>query len=142
MLAPDGTVLAADGTLTGRTALFAVAPDSDQPVRLKAADAVVTGPAQIYAEHVTVGGHRITIVTGTHSDIESRINGMFARMLLIGIPAFLLLALVTVWLVVGRALRPVERMRAAVTEITDAEPVPARPGAAHRRRDRRAWPAP
>ena len=46
-------------------------------------------------------------------------NETFARLLLIGLPTLLLLAGATVWLVVGRALRPVEQIRRAVTDITD-----------------------
>lgn len=121
VLDADGsTVLASDATLTGMSALFAVAPGSDEPVRQKAADSVVTGPAQIFAEHVTIGGHRLAIVTGTASDFETLINGAFRTLIYFGAPSFLLLAMLTVWLVVGRSLRPVERIRAAVTEITDA----------------------
>jgi signal transduction histidine kinase len=122
VLDTDGhTVLASDSTLVGMPALFAVAPGSDQPVRQKAADAVVTGPAQIFAEHVVIGGRRLVIVTGTASDFETQIDESFARLVYIGAPVFLLLAFATVWLVVGRALRPVERIRLAVTEITAAD---------------------
>lgn len=47
----------------------------------------------------------------------------FAWLLIIGLPALLLLACATVWLVVGRALRPVERIRQAVTDISDVSAV-------------------
>jgi signal transduction histidine kinase len=121
VLDADGsTVLASDATLTGLPALFAVAPGSDVPVRQKAADGVVTGPAQILAERFTVGGHAFVVVTGTASDFETQIDESFAHLLFFGAPALLLLAWTTVWLVVGRALRPVERIRLAVTEITEA----------------------
>ena len=45
--------------------------------------------------------------------------------LLIGVPAILLLASGTVWLVAGRALRPVEQIRRTTTEITAADFQPA-----------------
>jgi signal transduction histidine kinase len=43
-----------------------------------------------------------------------------ARLLIIGVPCLLVLACGTVWLVAGRALRPVEQIRGAVTAITSA----------------------
>ena len=45
----------------------------------------------------------------------------FARLLVIGVPGLLVLACGTIWLVVGRALRPVERIRGAVTAISHAD---------------------
>jgi signal transduction histidine kinase len=41
--------------------------------------------------------------------------------LLLAVPVVLILAAITVWLIVGRALRPVEHIRRAVTEITSAD---------------------
>ena len=53
--------------------------------------------------------------------VISQINQTFARLLIIGVPFLLVLACGTVWLVVGRALRPVEQIRGAVTAITSAD---------------------
>ena len=119
VLAEDGTVLAATRTLTGRPAVYSLPPGSDTPVRQKAAEGVVAGEVVTYGEHLTVGGRPVAIVTTSPTTTRTQINETFARLLLIGLPALLVLAGGTVWLVVGRALRPVEQIRRTVTDITD-----------------------
>lgn len=121
VLTADGRVLAATSTLRGRPALYILPTGSSTPVRQKAADAVVPRAvvAAVYGRHVTVGGRSVSIVTGSTSPLVRQVKVTFTWLVLIGLPALLLLACATVWLVVGRALRPVERIRRAVTDITD-----------------------
>ena len=136
MLASDGTVLAATRTLAGQPALYTLAAGSATPVRQRAADRVLASDLSVYGERATAGGQPVTIITTTGTYLRSQINQTFAWLLVIGVPFLLVLAGGTVWLVVGRALRPVEQIRGAVTAITQRRPVAARPGARHRRRDR------
>jgi signal transduction histidine kinase len=119
VLSADGRVLAATRTLAGLPAVYVLPTGSGTPVRQKAAEGVVPGEVTVYGEHVTVAGRPATIITGTPTTLLSQVNETFARLLLIGLPALLLLAGGTVWIVVGRALRPVEEIRGAVTAITD-----------------------
>jgi signal transduction histidine kinase len=119
VLAGDGSVLAATRTLTGLPAVYSLPPGTDTPVRQKAADGVVAGEVVAYGEHLTVGGRPISIVATSPTTTRSQINETFARLLLVGLPALLVLAGGTIWLVVGRALRPVEQIRRTVTDITD-----------------------
>jgi signal transduction histidine kinase len=121
VLAPDGAVLSATRALLGSPAVYQLAPGSDVPVRQSAANGVLSGEVTVVATRAAVSGQPVTIVTMTTTDPLSQINETFARLLLIGVPGILVLASVTVWLVVGRALRPVERIRHAVTEITAAD---------------------
>jgi signal transduction histidine kinase len=120
VLAPDGTVLAATRNLAGLPALYTLAPGSPTPVRQPAADRVLPSDLSVYGERVTVGGRPVTIVTTTRTYLRSQVNETFARLLVIGVPFLLVLACGTVWLVVGRTLRPVEQIRGAVTAITSA----------------------
>jgi signal transduction histidine kinase len=119
VLAGDGSVLAATRTLTGLPAVYSLPPGTDTPVRQKAADGVVAGEVVAYGEHLTVGGRPISIVATSPTTTRTQINETFARLLLVGLPALLVLAGGTIWLVVGRALRPVEQIRRTVTDITD-----------------------
>jgi signal transduction histidine kinase len=115
-------VLAATQNLAGRPALYTLPPGSATPVRQPAADrAGLPSDLSVYGEHVTAGGHPVTIITITGTYLRSQINQTFARLLAIGVPVLLVLACGTVWLVVGRALRPVEQIRSAVTAITSAD---------------------
>jgi len=121
VLASDGTVLAATRNLLGLPALYTLAPGSATPVRQPAGDRVLTSDLSVYGEHATAGGRPVTIITTTGTYLRSQVNETFARLLAIGVPFLLVLAGGTVWLVVGRALRPVEQIRGAVTAITLAD---------------------
>ncbi|MGA5817746.1 ATP-binding protein [Kitasatospora sp. NPDC094028] len=119
VLTVDGRVLAATRTLAGLPAVYDLPAGATSPVRQKAADGVVPGEVTVYGEHVTVGGRPASVITLTPTSLLDQVNETFARLLIIGLPALLLLACATVWLVAGRALRPVEQIRRAVTDITD-----------------------
>ncbi len=120
VLAPDGTVLAATRALEGMGALYSLPADAGTPVRQKAG-AALTGELRAVGTRATVDGRPVSIVTFTTTDLLSQVDETFTRLLLIGLPTILLLACGTVWLVVGRALRPVEHIRRTVTEITAAD---------------------
>jgi len=121
VLAPDGQVLAATRTLVGLPAVYRLPVDLDTPVRQKAADGVIPGEVRVIGLRTTVDGRPVAIITGTSTGLLNQVNSEFARHLLIGLPIILALAAAGVWLVVGRALRPVERIRRAVTDITSAD---------------------
>jgi signal transduction histidine kinase len=121
VLAPDGHVLAATATLVGLPAVYQLPADSATPIRQKAADGVIPNEVRVIGLKTTVDGRPVTIITGTSTGLLSQVNAEFVRHLLIGLPIILALAAVAVWLVVGRALRPVERIRHAVTDITSAD---------------------
>ena len=123
VLAPNGTVLAGyPRSLAHRPALYTLAPDCTTTVRQPAADrAGLPSDLHVYGECVTAGGQPVTIITITGTYLRNQINQTFARLLVIGVPFLLVLACGTVWLVAGRALRPVEQIRGAVTAITSAD---------------------
>jgi signal transduction histidine kinase len=114
-------VLAATRNLAGQPALYTLTPGSATPVRQRAADRVLPSDQSVYGQNATVGGRSVTIITTTATYLRSQVNQTFARLLVIGVPFLLVLAAATVWLVVGRALRPVEQICGAVTAITSAD---------------------
>src|SRR5216683_3280033 len=121
VLGPGGRVLAATRTLVGLPPVYTLPAGSGTPVRQKAADGVIPNDIHIVAVRTTVAGRPVTIITTTSTGLLSQVNSEFLRHLLWGLPVILILAAGTVWLVVGRALRPVERIRHAVTDITSAD---------------------
>jgi signal transduction histidine kinase len=121
VLAPDGSVLAATRSLAGLPALYRLSPGSAVPVRQRAADGVLPGDLAVFGERVTAGGRPATIVISTATSLRGQVNETFTRLLAIGLPGLLVLACGTIWLVVGRALRPVERIRRAADAITAAD---------------------
>jgi signal transduction histidine kinase len=120
VIGPNGRVLAATRTLAGFPAVYLLAPGSNVPVRQKAADGVVPAEVRIVALRTTVRHRPVTIIATTSTGLLSQVNSGFARDLVIALPVILVLAAAVTWLVVGWALRPVDRIRRAVTGITSA----------------------
>jgi signal transduction histidine kinase len=121
VLDAHGHVLAATRTLAGLPAVYLLPAGATQPVRQKAADGVVPTGVQAVATRATVDGRPVTIIAGTSTELLEQVTTEFAARLLLAIPVVLILAGLAVWLIVGRALRPVEHLRRAVTEITSAD---------------------
>lgn len=121
VLSADGRVLAATRTLTGLPALYRLSEGSDTLVRQKAADGVLPEEIHVVGLRATIGGQRVTIFTGTSTRLLTQVSDGMTHLVLLGAPTILILAAGTIWLVVGRALRPVERIRRAVTAITAAD---------------------
>lgn len=73
-------------------------------------------------EFVTVAATSgdLTIVTGRSVASVGETTGTVTRLLAIALPILLLFVAVTTWIVVARALRPVERMRREVDDVTAA----------------------
>jgi signal transduction histidine kinase len=121
VLGTDGQVLGATRTLTGLPPVYALAAGSSTPVRQKAADGVIPRDVRVAALRTTVDGQQVTILTGTSTDLLSQVDAEFSRHLLYGLPIILVLAAGTVWMVVGRALRPVKKISTAAAAITSAD---------------------
>ncbi|MCU1686792.1 MAG: hypothetical protein JWQ81_7531 [Amycolatopsis sp.] len=121
VIGADGTVLSATRGLTGVPATFALPPGSDTPIRLKGADGVIPDDVQVIGLHETVNGHPVTIIAGVPTGILTNLRAQFTNELLFGFPIVLVIAAAAVWILVGRTLKPVERIRHAVTDITSAD---------------------
>lgn len=122
VLAADGvSVLASTRALEGFGALYTLSAGAASPIRQTAVDPALAGELRVTGTHAVVDGHAVTVITWTSTNVLGQINETFDRLLLVGVPGILLLACGTVWLVVGRALRPVERMRRSVTDISAAD---------------------
>ena len=132
VVGPGGTVLAGSSNLDGRTAVSmahigedgivlhhvpGLVPDEDDDSDLrgpflllaKTASARVPGGRGDETVTVYVGGSLHAVDQGTHP---------VGLALLAGVPVLVLLVGVLVWIMGGRALRPVEAIRAEVADIT------------------------
>lgn len=121
VIGADGHVLAATRTLAGLPAVYLLPAGATQPVRQTAAADVVPNEVQVVAMRTTAGGRPVVIIAEASTGLLNQLNSEFAGRLLLAIPVALLLAGFAVWLIVGRALRRVEHIRRAVTEITSAD---------------------
>jgi len=121
VLGADGRVLAASRGLAGVGAAYLLPAGSSQPVRQRAADGVLPTDVRVIAVRTSAHGAPATIVTATSTGLLSLLDTEAAGRLLVGVPITLVLSAAAVWLIVGRALKPVERIRRAVTEITSVD---------------------
>jgi signal transduction histidine kinase len=116
-----GHVLATTRTLAGLPAVYLLPAGSTTPVRQPAAEGVVPDDVQLVATRTTVDGQPVTIITATSTGLLHELDTEFTARLVVAIPVVLILAGLAVWFITGRALRPVEQIRRAVTEITSAD---------------------
>lgn len=110
LIGGDGSVR--DASEDAREALGPKAlPVSDDPQTL-----VVDGEQMLIVSE-DLDGDR-TLVTAVSMEDDAETLATVATLLAIAVPLLLLLVAATTWLVVGRALRPVERIREHVDDIT------------------------
>ena len=115
LVAADGRVLASDHPETETTPLLTAAGVGN--------DLVVPGEADLYtvvAEQEDGAQGVSLIVVGRSSSESDQARDVAGWQLLLAVPLVVALLSVTVWLSVGRALRPVEDMRREVDSITSA----------------------
>ena len=117
----DGTVLAATRGLAGVPATFTLPIGSSTPIRLKGANGAIPSDVRVFATRATINGRQVTVVAGTPTGILNSIDSEFTYRVIVGFPIILALAASAVWILVGRALSPVEKIRQAVTDITSAD---------------------
>jgi signal transduction histidine kinase len=115
LLAADGRVLAGHVSAATQGALMSE-PGTRTDVR-------VPGRADRYtmvARRVDGAGPVSLVVAGRSTEQVQRATGISLGLLSVAVPLVVVLLSVTVWISIGRALRPVEAMRREADEITSA----------------------
>jgi len=118
----DGKVRAASGPLTGRPPVVAAGEESRHG-EIRRLDGLgdLDGPWLIQVLPVSLDGRPAHVVVATSlADLRSSV-GVLGKLLLAGLAVLVALVAALCWLVVGRALRPIEAMRAEVDAITARE---------------------
>jgi signal transduction histidine kinase len=108
VVAPDGTLLAASDGLAGR---LPAAEDSGDPRTVELADG---DPARLLVQDVEGA---TVLVAGSLDDVDDS-TAALAGPLIVAVPLTSVVLAGIVWLAVGRALRPVEDIRARVETIS------------------------
>ncbi|HXO54209.1 MAG TPA: ATP-binding protein [Mycobacterium sp.] len=117
VLGPDGSVLASSRNVAGESAVAHLRPgesaqvvtalDSEAFMAVAVGAQTSTGPRTVLVARALVGVFETTAVV--------------TQLLIIGLPLLLLVVAVTTWVMVGRALAPVEAIRREVDEISAAQ---------------------
>ncbi|MGH3690209.1 MAG: sensor histidine kinase [Microbacterium sp.] len=109
-LGPDGSVRAASEEARDKLGSTPLPADDDPQTTTVDGDTVLVVSEDIDGDQ--------TLVLAVSMDDDAETLATVATLLAIAVPLLLLLVAVTTWLVVGRALRPVERIREEVDGIT------------------------
>lgn len=116
VLNDDGRVVASSRNITGEAAILQLRPGGARTVRGLPID---RGAYRVVAEAArTPRGPFVVLVARELEPVDHTVAAVMG-LLAAGLPALVLLVAVTTWIVAGRALRPVEAIRAEVTAITD-----------------------
>jgi signal transduction histidine kinase len=109
----DGNVVAASSNIDGEPELTDATPETSFDLLV---DPVDQGSFRVYI-HQTATSDALTVIVGRSLEDVAHTMQTLIWSLTIGIPMLVLLVAATTWIVVGRALRPVDAMRAEVADI-------------------------
>lgn len=117
-----GRVIAQSASIAGESALFTGSGSSTMSFRTVANAPVGSGGAfRVAVERVSTPGGPVAVYAATSLTDVNRAAEDLGVALLVGGPAIVLFVGWLSWLIVGRALSPVEHIRAEVAEITAGE---------------------
>lgn len=122
LVAADGSVVSASPNMSGRPALPYTPAKDDHP-RLRTVEDVPIedDDFRILTQRFRgPDGARYVLHVGLEFEVAESAESL-ARTLAVGFPSVLVVLAALIWAVVGRALRPVESIRAEVAAITSAE---------------------
>jgi signal transduction histidine kinase len=119
----DGTVVAASPLVAGEPAVANLDPGGSAEVTVPEEDDEFMA--------VTADAGRYTVIAGRTLDTVTESTAVVTNLLIIGLPILLAVVALTTWLMVGRALAPVESIRREVDAISSVDldrRVPTPPG--------------
>jgi signal transduction histidine kinase len=119
----DGTVVAASPLVAGEPAVASLDPEGSAEVTVPEEDDDFMA--------VAADAGRYTVIAGRTLDTVTESTQVVTNLLIIGLPVLLAVVALTTWLMVGRALVPVESIRREVDAISSADldrRVPTPPG--------------
>lgn len=133
VLDPSGRVIAASSTRVSGTPLTDLRPPAGALLRAEVGEMPLIDDDHNYlvvAQGASYDGQTYTVVVASSVETQRQTVTTVAKYLVAGIPALLIVVGVAGWLMIGQALRPVERIRTRVQgigtrDLTERVPVPA-----------------
>jgi len=116
-----GAVMAATPNLTGHPALTQFTPAGDRPAAVTVRDVPVDSEREdyrVWALRVSTPAGPYVVYVGTNLEPVGETVETVRDLLIVGLPALLALLAAGTWILLGRALHPVEAIRAEVTDIS------------------------
>jgi signal transduction histidine kinase len=115
----SGTVVAATTNVNARPALYSLPAGSTTPQPTAAGSG--RGEERVVAQRYVIGATPVVIYAGSSTRLLSILADDIQGNLLYALPPVLIGAVAISWFLIGRTLRPVERMRAEAAEITGSD---------------------
>ena len=116
---PSGAVVAATANVKLDPALYTVRPGSTAPEPTAAG--ATRGEERVVVQRHVVGTTPVVVYAGGSTRLLSILTHDLQGHLLYAVPLVILAAVAISWLLIGRTLRPVERIRAEAAEITGSD---------------------
>jgi signal transduction histidine kinase len=117
VLGPDGSVLASSRNVTGEAAVARLRPGESEQVLTPLDNEEFMAVAE--GAQTSAGPRTVLVARALIGVFET--TAVVTKVLLIGLPLLLFVVAVTTWVMVGRALAPVDAMRREVDEISAAQ---------------------
>lgn len=121
-----GDVVASSAELEGNQRVFPWPLDgrlsAGRPVTLPGGDLGDAGSYRVAAVPARLAGRPVTVLAAVSLDQQARSLASLAAALAVGLPSLVALAAVTIWVVTGSTLRPVDRLRRQVDGLDAARP--------------------
>lgn len=121
---PDGRIFAASTNVTGRGRIFRFTPAASEHATIRTVGNVRVGEEaetyRVVAERVGGKRHLIVYVGRPVDEIQDSVGDLVTT-LAIGVPVIVVLLGVVGWLLVGRALQPVESLRRQVAAVSTGD---------------------
>ncbi|GMQ97772.1 MAG: ATP-binding protein [Acidimicrobiia bacterium] len=115
------TVIAWSPNIEGEGAISDIEPAGGTRVLVTQSLPIDDGEFRLVAQSVTTGGQTFTIYAATGLEPVDEAVGTLETILIVGIPVLIAFVGFTVWVIIGRALRPVEAIRTRVASIGDRD---------------------
>lgn len=117
----SGQVIASSGDIDGEPRLFFGSPGTGDPTMGTEATTALDGPYRVAALTEGSPSGPLTVYVGSPTAPLTNITTELGTALIIGVPAIVGLLAVVGWLLVGRALRPVDTMRRQAAAIPGSD---------------------
>ena len=114
----DGSVVAASANIQGQPPIVSVPTSSDGEARtIRAPDDTEIETYRVWVQSGRGPDGRLTVVEGTSLESVQEATSTLRRSLVVGVPLALLALCLVMWLVLGRALARLDRVRAEVDAV-------------------------
>lgn len=114
----DGRVVAASANIQGQPPIVSVPTNSDGEARtIRAPDDTEIETYRVWVQSGRGPDGRLTVVEGTSLESVQEATSTLRRSLVVGVPLALLALCLVMWLVLGRALARLDRIRAEVDAV-------------------------